>query len=312
MHGGTLFLAADSHEENVFVLSLPFKSKDEKAAQLLTNEATNYISLDDSPLQTPNQQGYTLLLVEDHDEMRQFIAEQLELHFIVETASDGNEALAILGERHIDIIVTDIMMPNMDGFELCKKVKSDINISHIPIVLLTARNDIQSKIEGLKAGAESYLEKPFSIKYLRQQLLSILDNRRRERTAFSQNPFFSMDSMKTNKADEEFINKVILKIEEHLADETFNVETMADLFCMSRSSLLRKIKTLFNLSPVELIRTIRMKKAAQLIQEGNHSIADVGFMVGITSPAYFSKQFGKQFGITPKDFEKQCKANSKS
>lgn len=312
MHGGTLFLAADSHEENVFVLSLPFKSKDEKAAQLLTNEATNYISLDDSPLQTPNQQGYTLLLVEDHDEMRQFIAEQLELHFIVETASDGNEALAILDERHIDIIVTDIMMPNMDGFELCKKVKSDINISHIPIVLLTARNDIQSKIEGLKAGAESYLEKPFSIKYLRQQLLSILDNRRRERTAFSQNPFFSMDSMKTNKADEEFINKVILKIEEHLADETFNVETMADLFCMSRSSLLRKIKTLFNLSPVELIRTIRMKKAAQLIQEGNHSIADVGFMVGITSPAYFSKQFGKQFGITPKDFEKQCKANSKS
>ena len=121
-----------------------------------------------------------------------------------------------------------------------------------------------------------------------------------------------MDSMKTNKADEEFINKVILKIEEHLADETFNVETMADLFCMSRSSLLRKIKTLFNLSPVELIRTIRMKKAAQLIQEGNHSIADVGFMVGITSPAYFSKQFGKQFGITPKYFEKQCKANSKS
>ena len=96
----------------------------------------------------------------------------------------------------------------------------------------TARNDIQSKIEGLKAGAESYLEKPFSIKYLRQQLLSILDNRRRERTAFSQNPFFSMDSMKTNKADEEFINKVILKIEEHLADETFNVETMADLFCI--------------------------------------------------------------------------------
>jgi two-component system sensor histidine kinase/response regulator, hybrid (one component system) len=312
MHEGTLTLSTENREDNMFILSLPIKSKSTEKRRLITSETVTYISDDDSPLETPTQQGYTLLLVEDHDDMRQFIAEQMAHHFIVETANEGREALSILSESHIDIIVTDIMMPIMDGFELCRTVKNDINISHIPIVFLTAKNDIQSKIEGLKSGAESYIEKPFSIKYLRQQLLSILDNRRRERTAFSQNPFFGIDSMKMNKADEEFMNKVICKIEEHLSDETFNVEAMADLFCMSRSSLLRKIKTLFNLSPIELIRTIRLKKAAQLIRDGNHSIADVGFMVGITSAAYFSKQFGKQFGITPKDFEKQCKGNIKN
>ena len=174
-----------------------------------------------------------------------------------------------------------------------------------PYHLLTAKNDIDSKINGLKYGAEAYVEKPFSFNYLKEQVLSLLDNRRREREAFAKRPFFSVNNMQMNKADEEFMNKVIKVIEDNITDDNFGVERMADILCMSRSSLLRKIKTLFNLSPLDFIRLIKLKKAAEFIQEGKYRIGDICYMVGINSPSYFSKLFLKQFGMTPKDFEKQ-------
>ena len=133
----------------------------------------------------------------------------------------------------------------------------------------------------------------------------MLDYRRREREAFAKRPCFSVNIMQMNKADEEFMNKVIKVIEDNITDDNFGVERMADILCMSRSSLLRKIKTLFNLSPLDFIRLIKLKKAAEFIQEGKYRIGDICYMVGINSPSYFSKLFLKQFGMTPKDFEKQ-------
>ena len=202
------------------------------------------------------------------------------------------------------------MMPVMDGLELCRAVKEDVSISQTPVIFITAKNDLDSKIKGLQYGAEAYVEKPFSIKYLKQLIRSILENRRREREAFSKNPLYSVDKMQMSKAEEEFMAKVTGIIEDNVSEEDFNVETLCDRLCMSRSSLLRKIKTIFNLSPIELIRVIKLKKAAELIREGSYRISDVCFMVGITSPSYFSKLFFKQFGISPKDFEKQCRASS--
>ena len=198
------------------------------------------------------------------------------------------------------------MMPVMDGYALCKAIKDDPNLSPIPVVFLTAKNDLESKVRALECGGESYIEKPFSIKYFRQQIKSLLDNRRHERKAFLNKPFFSVDNMKMNKADEEFMSKVVALINDNISNESFNVESMADTLCMSRSSLLRKIKTLFNLSPVELIRLVRLKKAAELIQEGQYRMGDICYMVGINSQSYFTRLFFKQFGITPKAFEKQC------
>lgn len=194
----------------------------------------------------------------------------------------------------------------MDGYELCKAIKNDQSLSPIPVVFLTAKNDLESKVKALECGGESYIEKPFSIKYFRQQIKSLLDNRRHERNAFLNKPFFTVDNMKMNKADEEFMNKVVALINDNIDNENFNVESMAEAFCMSRSSLLRKIKTLFNLSPIELIRIIRLKKAAELIQVGKYRMGDICYMVGINSQSYFTRLFFKQFGITPKTFEKQC------
>lgn len=306
MLGGVLYLEENTGDENVFSLSIPINKTDIRQNNKNVVVTSDYLIEEGSNQSKENAAGYTVLIVEDNDNMREFLADQVNLSFSVETACNGKEAFEKLKKSHIDLIVTDVMMPEMNGYELCKAVKADIELSHIPVVFITAKNDLDSKIKSLQLGAEAYIEKPFSVKYFRQLIRSLLDNRRREREAFSKKPFFSVDNMHVNKADEEFINKVVKIIEDNIGEDNFSVESMADIFCMSHSSLLRKIKTVFNLSPVELIRLIKLKKAAELIQEGKYRIGDICYMVGISSQSYFSKLFFKQFGITPKDFEKQC------
>lgn len=306
LHGGTIELLDDDEPGiNTFRLTLPLKAAIEDPEMNVSPVLTEYVLEEDSPVSTETS-SYSLLFVDDNEEMREFLYDQLSKDFVVETAADGKEALDKIKEHSFDIIVTDIMMPEMDGYELCKAIKEDPNLSPIPVVFLTAKNDLESKVRALECGGESYIEKPFSIKYFRQQIKSLLDNRRHERKAFLNKPFFTVDNMKMNKADEEFMGKVVALINENISNENFNVESMADTLCMSRSSLLRKIKTLFNLSPVELIRIVRLKKAAELIQEGSYRMGDICYMVGINSQSYFTRLFFKQFGITPKVFEKQC------
>ena len=309
--GGSLILEDTDAEHNVFTLTLPAESIEEKTDIPIEN-LDEYIIERESNQTKPRADIYSILLVDDNEDIVSFLADQLRKSFIVETALNGHDAMSKLKESQYDIVVTDIMMPIMNGLELCEKIKSDLEISHIPVLFITAKSDLDSKIKGLQYGAEAYVEKPFSIKYLTQLIKSILDNRRRERDTFAKNPFTTVSNMHVNKADKDFMERVRKVIEDNVSEEDFNVEAMCDLLAMSRSNLLRKIKTLFNLSPIELIRVIKLKKAAELIQEGTYRISDVCYMVGIASPSYFSKLFFKQFGVTPKDFEKQCKNLSKN
>lgn len=304
LHKGCLYLDT-GQPENTFVLTVPLNEEGVRQQIEKVMEQDMPLLDEDTSVEQDDMRGYTLLLVEDNEEMRSFMLERLESMFTVEVASNGQEALDILHGNSIDLIISDIMMPVMNGYELCKAVKSDMELCHIPLIFLTAKNDLESKINGLKFGAEAYVEKPFSFNYLKNQILSLLSNRRKEREAFSKRPFFPVQNMQMNKADEEFMSKVISVIQDNLSDENFNVERMADILCMSRSSLLRKIKSLFSLSPVDFIRLIRLKKGAELIQEGKYRIGDICGMVGFTSSSYFSKLFLKQFGMTPKEFEKQ-------
>ena len=198
----------------------------------------------------------------------------------------------------------------MDGFELCHKIKSDIEICHIPVVLLTAKNDLDSKIEGLKMGADAYIEKPFSFQYLLTQLTSLFDNKKREKDAFMRKPFLPISAMGMNKADEELMNKLIGIIEDNIMDTNFGVERLSEIVFMSRSTLHRKIKAVAGTSPTDFIRLIRLKKATDLIIEGRYRIGEICYLVGINSPSYFIKLFQKQFGMTPKQFEKQVHQTS--
>lgn len=260
---------------------------------------------EDEPETHTDKNRYTILVTEDNYDMRNFIIEKLQTLYTVEAAGHGEEALQIVENKKIDLIISDVMMPVMDGLELCKQIKSNLEYSHIPVILLTAKNDLDSKIQGLEQGADAYIDKPFSFKYLMTQIATLLRNREKEREAFIQKPFMPIHALEMSKADKQLLNRMLEIVEAYLADADFNVEKMADILCMSRSTLHRKIKALSGQSSIDFIRTIKLKKAAELIQSGEHSIGEISEMIGIQSPAYFSKLFLKQFGISPSEFAKQ-------
>lgn len=301
LHKGTIHVDTTSGMNN-FILELPLTQNEIMDTTAEEESADNY----EIPVHKRGREIHeTVLVVEDNPEMLSFITDRLQKFFRIEKTTSGKEALKILAEKSIDIIVSDVMMPDMDGFELCRQLKMNIEYSHIPIVLLTAKNDLASKIKGLEMGAEVYIEKPFSSNYLITQLTSLLNNRKREREAYLQKPFIPVQHMVMNTSDEKFMNQVIQLIQENISDASFNVEKLADLIGMSRSSLHRKIKGLLELPPNDFIRLIRLKKAAEIIQKDGFRTGEVCYMVGINSPSYFIKLFQKQFGMTPKDFEKQ-------
>ena len=293
-HGVLLYKSNDGL--NIFTLAIPKGD--------ISRQETNIDIYNDDFVEQQSKQE-TILVVEDNLEPLSFMTEKLSLNFSVEKATNGAEAFDIIQRVNVDIVVTDIMMPIMDGFELCRKIKTDIEYCHIPVVLLTAKNDLNSKIRGLETGADAYIEKPFSFKYLTTQLNSLLENRKREKEAFIKKPYVTSQSIGLCKADEELINKIIGIIEENITDSNFGVERLSEIINMSRSSLHRKIKALSGTSPTDFIRLIRLKKASELIAEGHYRTGEVCYIVGINSPSYFIKLFQKQFGMTPKEFEKQ-------
>jgi len=310
LHNGYLYYESDAMA-NTFTLRLPLKHS---AADDLINDDDNELSreyiIERNEILHDRGNCECVLVVEDNIDMLDFIANKLKENYIVEKATNGKEAIEILKTKPVDIIVSDIMMPEMDGFELCQIIKSNIEYSHIIFILLTAKSDLISKIRGLELGADAYVEKPFSFQYFSTLLHSLLNNKKRDKELFLRKPFLPIQQVSMNKADEQFMNRVIEVINENIVDSDFNVERLAELVYMSRSSLHRKFKNLLDLTPTDFIRIMRLKKAAQLIKENGSRVNEVCYLVGINSPSYFIKLFQKQFGMTPKEFEKQESNNS--
>ena len=202
--------------------------------------------------------------------------------------------------------MSDVMMPEMDGLELCSKVKSEISYSHIPVILLTAKTTLESKVEGLECGADVYVEKPFSVKQLHMQIENLLKLRQSFHKLMvslaGDTVAVSTTDFAMSQKDCEFIAKIQGVIAEQLADENFSIDTLAEQMNMSRSNFYRKIKGVLDLSPNEYLRLERLKKAAQLLKEGENRVNEICYMVGFNSPSYFAKCFQKQFGVLPKDF----------
>ena len=195
-------------------------------------------------------------------------------------------------------------MPEMNGLELCEHLKSELDYSHIPIILLTAKTTLQAKIEGMKLGADVYIEKPFSVEYLKVCVANLLNNREKLRASFVNSPFVQTGSMAMTKADESFLKTLKEVVVANMQNPDFCLDDMASLLNMSRSSLNRKIKGILDMTPNDYIRLERLKKAAQLLKEGECKINEVCYMTGFNTPSYFTKCFQKQFGILPKDFVK--------
>ena len=308
MHGGTLSLNVRS-EYNDFVLILPLQQNhvieihDPVVSSGPSDDAILDSMVDDGSTSISNNpHEYTILVVEDNEEVMQMIVEGLSSHYQVIMAKNGVQGLAKAHRDHVDLVVSDIMMPEMDGLEMCRRLKEDMETSHIPVVMLTARQTLDNRLEGLRAGADAYIEKPFSFAHLLTQIETLLQNRLRERESFVKRPYLPVQSSGISKVEEQFISQITEKIIKNIRQSEFNVEQLAAEMCMSRSSLHRKIKEVSDMTPIDFIRLIRLKKAAELIREKGYRSNEVCEMVGISSPSYFIKLFQRQFGMTPKEF----------
>lgn len=303
---------------NCFTLTLNRYVRDTDAPVIAAAEEeasqSTTLTVSEKQIGGENIRSQAVLLVEDTPDVLQFIAEKLSRHYKVLTATNGAEALEIIKDpaTAVDMIITDLMMPVMDGMELTRQVRGIIEVSHLPIIILTAKNDLNTKVEGLTEGADAYIEKPFSMKYLLAQMKAIFDKRERDRENYSRNPFMtSISNSGMSTADKNLLDKITHTIEDNITDPNFGVEMLADQVNLSRSSLHRKLKDLTGTSPTDFVRLIRLKKAADLITEGSYRIGEVCYIVGINSPSYFIKIFQKQFGMTPKEFEKRQREQKK-
>ncbi len=300
LHKGVLTLKKPDQKLNIFTLTLPVhqdKEFDLYADDLETNNIFDQTNI------KLNFMKPLILLVDDNPEILDFIADGLVEKYILIKALDGHEALNLLKTENPQLIISDVMMPEMDGYELCKKIKMDFEYSHIPIILLTAKNTIQSKLEGLEVGADAYIEKPFSPEHLEVQIANLLSNRNKIKEHFASSPLAHIKSMAYSQSDEEFLDKLNVVIYNNIQDTDLDVEHVANFLNMSKPTLYRKVKAISSLTINELINITRLKVAAQLLEEGDYKIYEVANMVGYSSQSHLGRNFLKQFGTTPTEYQ---------
>lgn len=297
-HNGSLRMADISEDFNSFVLEFP-KIQPLEAVQE-GNDKEKGVSqaseIDDSK--------QVLLIVEDNAEMKYYLGKELAGDFNTLLAANGEEALNILKERKVDLVISDIMMPVMDGCELCNVIKTDVNYCHIPVILLTAAVGVETRIQSLKVGADSYIEKPFSIELLRASIASIFKNREIAFKQFTDSPLSAYRGTAQNTVDNDFMNRLHDEVMKRLADPELSTETLTTVLGTSKSTLYRKIKANTGLNINEYIRLCRLKEAAEMLASHKYRINEVAYLVGFTSPSYFTSSFQKQFNVSPSEFIK--------
>lgn len=254
----------------------------------------------------------TILIVEDNEEMLDFIVEDMSEKYHALRALNGEQALAVLKEEAVQLVISDVMMPVMDGFELCRIIKSSVEHSHIPVILLTAKSSLQSKIEGLELGADAYIEKPFSPEHLQVQTANLLANRDKIKDFFAKSPLVHIKSIAHSRSDELFLETLNEVIYNNLEEEELDVDKLAKIMNMSRPTLYRKIKSISNLSINELINLTRLKRAAELLAQDNYKIYEVAALVGFKSQTNFGRNFLKQFGVSPSAYYQNIRGENKT
>lgn len=244
----------------------------------------------------------TLLIVEDNPDVRKYISTILENIYQITEAKDGEEGLSKSFEIIPDLIISDIMMSKMDGFEMCSRLKTDERTSHIPIIMLTAKATTQDKVSGFELGADDYIMKPFEAEELKARINNLIEQRKRLHQHFRKYGLTDIDEKQFLPIDQKFLQNAVDVISKHISDTSFSVEVFADKLAVSRSLLTKKIEALFGDSPNELIRRIRLNKAARLIERNTGNISEIALEVGFNNPSYFAECFKKQFGVAPSHY----------
>jgi two-component system, sensor histidine kinase ChiS len=310
LHNGSIKVQSKVGEGSQFIVQLPAVGIDESFQEITTSDEK---SLAKSSSQIPELSDFNMvltdydeiiLIVEDNSDVRTFIREQLEQDYKILEASNGREAITVSQGIIPDLIITDLMMPEMDGYEFSKTIRNDEKTSHIPIIMLTAKAGLDPKIEGLEAGIDAYLNKPFHVKELQARVKTLIQQRKNLKKQFSSTTYFKPSSLSMNSVDQSFLRKSIEIIESHIAEEDFKVEDFAESLNMSISQLNRKLNALVDQPAGTFIRSLRLQRSAELINQTDKSIAEICYEVGFNDQAYFSRAFKKQFGKSPSSFRK--------
>jgi len=314
LHGGTVAVESTVGKGTTFTVTLPTDRPTRQTQPLPVREGSGYTqgqSAADGAIYSPPSEGgagggsvgaggeATLLIVDDNDEFRQFLSGELAENYNILQATNGEEALRMVQDNDIDLIVSDVMMPQMDGMEFCRRMKQDVNTSHIMVILLTARTAEEVKIEGFRSGADDYLSKPFNMEMLQLRISHLLELRRIRNQDFQKGEEVKVEEVALNEIDQKFMNDALAAVEKNMSNEEYDIEAFASDVCMSRSTLYRKIVSLTGQKPSEFIRTIRLKHAARLIKEGRYSLTEIGYLCGFSSTSYFYRCFKKQYGVQP-------------
>ena len=313
MHGGEIRVESEPGQRTTFTVCLRkgkahFEDSDLMETSV-SHQAYEASRLDDSETKEmlSKTYPYTILITEDDDEVRGFLERELSLHFKIRTAANGKEALRVLEEEEISLVVSDVMMPEMNGFELCRTIKSQLPFSHIPVILLTALTDERQRIFGITGGADDYIQKPFHTDYVKIKIIHLLQERQKLRERLLEklrdNKLLLSESEKVESIDDAFLRKFAEQIEAVYADPEYNVEKLSETLGLSRGHLHRKIKELTGTAPVEFLRTYRLNKATQLLRQNAYTVSEVAYRTGFSSPAYFSKCFKAVYGVTPTEYQ---------
>ena len=244
----------------------------------------------------------TLLIVEDNAELRRFLAEQLNDKFNVLQAADGKEGLSLAQKKSPDLIISDLMMPGLNGLEMCQRLKNDIQTSHISIILLTAKLSDETEIESYKAGADSYVAKPFNFEVLLTRIETLIEQQEKRRKRFRKTIEITPGNITATSLDEELVEKALSIVEKNIDNSEYSVDELASKLALSRRQLSRKFQAVIGLSPGEFIRSVRLKRAAQLLKDTQYNISEIAYMVGFSAVKYFNLNFKDEFGVTPTQY----------
>ena len=315
LHGGTIVAESDGTNGSLFTVTLPPKTIAESllniASEPLNHTTENFeTTLNSDIMREENDQMNQeldqpiILVVEDESDMLQYVYEILSPSFKVITATNGREGIEKALEMIPDLIVSDVMMPEVDGIELCRKLKSDKDTSHIPIILLTALSDMAHHVQGIREGADVYLPKPFNSQLLLVHIQNLINSRNTLKELYAKRILLGTGTFEIKTFEEEFLAKLMKLVEENISNSNFNNDDLASLMFMSRSTFYRKLKAVTGMSGNEFIRTARLNYAAKLLESGNYSVTEAAFEAGFNDIKYFRKRFNDQFGTTPSEYKK--------
>ena len=316
MHKGNVAVRSTLGQGAVFSIEIPVSKnaytddelsiEEPKKIELPEIQEANETETEDTEA-TENGKELTILVVEDNRELNNLIADYFAGTYKVLSAENGMQALDMVRDNEIDLIISDVMMPEMDGLTFCKIIKNDVATSHINVLMLTAKNSSEDRIDCYNAGADSYIAKPFELAVLEARTKNLISKRQQKTDTFKANKDINISSMEYGSLDELFLKQAVLKVEEKLSDDTFDFDKFADAMTSSKSTLHRKLKSLTGLSPGEFIRNIRLKHAAQMLINNKGNISEIAFSVGFNDPKYFSRCFKSEFGLTPREYQESKK-----